>query len=196
MSVLDNLTPQQLAELRAKAQAKLQQRATKQRPQPQQPTQKEQQQQIGGVLTKALIRADVKNKTAKRKADSKLNIYKSGKYQRVTKTDIVESIREQLASKYNTLLAERDGYIESDKLMKNYAKKLFELEKEVQTAKERIETPLEDYVELLKQRELEKAQFKKKVGFLTKTLFTFGYYAYSQGKKERNLKTGYLGVEK
>ena len=127
MSVLDNLTPQQLAELRAKAQAKLQQRATQQ---PQQP-QKQQQQQIGGVLTKALIRADVKNKTAKRKADSKLNIYKSGKYQKVIKTSIVESTREQLASKYNTLLAERDGYVESDELMKNYAKKLYELEKEV-----------------------------------------------------------------
>ena len=92
MSVLDNLTPQQLAELRAKAQAKLQQRATQQ---PQQP-QKQQQQQIGGVLTKALIRADVKNKVSKIEADSKLNIYKSGKYQKVTKTSIVESTREQL----------------------------------------------------------------------------------------------------
>jgi hypothetical protein len=182
---MKNLTPQQLEALKAKAKERLQEQLQGEE-YSKQPKAKR------SIVTKALIKSDVNTKIKELKATSKLNIYRSSKEKGLKKTEIIESTREQLARKYHELLAEKEGYIESDKLMKKYAKKLLALEKEVNLAKQRLETPLDDYVELLRQRELEKAQLKKKIGFAIKTVFTLGYYAYKQGEKEKFLRTGGL----
>jgi len=199
-SILNNLTPEQLEVLRARAREKLQQRANQanqsnnQAKQPnKKPNKPKKEQSQADILTKGVIRLDVKNRVADKKRETKLNIYRANKEQEVIKTNIVESTREQLATHFNKLKAEKQGFKEADKLKKKYAKKLLEMEKETIAYKERLETPLEEYANLLAKEELEKKERAKKRNFLLKTVFTLGYHAYKEGKKEIFLRTG--GVE-
>jgi len=196
MSILNNLTPEQLEALRAKARAKLhqqQQQQNQQAPnssfkQPQNNKSKE------DVLLKGAIKLNVENRVKKAKQKAKLGIYRANKEQKAIKTEIVEESREQLARKYHELKAQTEGYKESDKLKKKYAKKLLEAEKEAMAYKERLETPLDEYLNILALEELERKERNKKIGFILKTVFTLGYHAYREGKKEMFLRTGGLDV--
>ena len=199
MSMINNLSPEQLEQLRTKAKEKLQQRADSQAQQPkktpkQQKEAKQQPKQTNDdVLTKGLIRLDVKNRVEQTKRKAKLGIYRSGKEQEFIKTEIVESTREQLATHFNQLKAKTQGFKDADKLKKKYAKKLLEMEIEATAYKDRLETSLEEYANLLAKEQLEKKERAKKRNFLLKTVFSFGYYAFREGKREIFMRTG--GVE-
>jgi len=194
MSHINNLTPEQLEILRARAREKLQQRANQSNNQAKQASKKpnnpQKKQSKDDVLTKGLIKLSVKNRVADKKRETKLNIYRANKEQEVIKTDIIESTREQLATHFNKLKAEKQGFKEADKIKKKYAHKLLEMEKETIAYKERLETPLEEYANLLAKEELEKKERAKKRNFLLKTVFTLGYHAYKEGKKEIFMRTG------
>jgi len=195
-SILNNLTPEQLEALRAKARAKLHQQQQQQQQQPKAPNSSFKQPQNKSkedVLLKGAIKLNVENRVKKAKQKAKLGIYRANKEQKAIKTEIVEESREQLARKYHELKAQTEGYKEADKLKKKYAKKLLEAETEAMSYKERLETPLDEYLNILALEKLEKKERNKKIGFIVKTIFTFGYYAYREGKKEVFLKTGGLG---
>jgi len=192
-SMLHNLSAEQLAELKAKAKARLHQ----QQQQPKAPNSSFKQPQNKSkedVLLKGAIKLNVENRVKKAKQKAKLGIYRANKEQKAIKTEIVEESREQLARKYHELKAQTEGYKEADKLKKKYAKKLLEVEKEATAYKTRLETPLDEYLNILALEELEKKERNKKIGFIVKTIFTFGYYAYREGKKEMFLRTGGLDV--
>jgi hypothetical protein len=196
MSAINNLTPEQLAELKAKAKAKLHQQQSQQAPnssfnQPKQPK-KPNNQQKEDVLVKGAIKLNVENRIKTAKKNAKLGIYRADKERKALKVEIVEDSRLQLAKKYHELEAQIEGYKEADKLKKKYAKKLLEVEKEATAYKTRLETPLDEYLNLLAEEELERKQRNKKIGFIVKTVFTLGYHAYRAGKKEMFLRTGGL----
>ncbi|MCK4441270.1 MAG: hypothetical protein KAU90_04640 [Sulfurovaceae bacterium] len=196
MSALNNLTPEQLAELRAKAKAKLHQQQQAQT-QPKQtqtanPNNPNKAHNKGDILAKGAIRANVENRVKEAKRRAKLGIYQAGKERKAIEVEIEESTRMQLAGKYHELEAQKSGYKKADKLKRKYAKKLLEVENEATAYKERLETPLDEYLNLLAIEELEKKERKKKIGFIVKTILTGGYYAYRAGKKEMFLRTGGL----
>ena len=88
MSVIDNLSPEQLEALKAKAKEKLQQRAKQSNQQPSQtPPPKD------DVLTKGLIRLDIKKRVQKAKSKSSLGIYRAGKEKQAIKTEIIEKLQ-------------------------------------------------------------------------------------------------------
>ena len=192
-SMLHNLSAEQLAELKAKAKARLHQHQQ----QPKAPNSSFKQPQNKSkedVLLKGAIKLNIENRVKKAKQKAKLGIYRANKEQKAIKTEIVEESREQLARKYHELKAQTEGYKEADKLKKKYAKKLLEAETEAMSYKERLETPLDEYLNILALEKLEKKERNKKIGFIVKTIFTFGYYAYREGKKEMFLRTGGLDV--
>jgi len=196
MSILNNLTPEQLEALRAKARAKLHQQQQQQQQQPKTPNSSFKQPQNKSkedVLLKGAIKLNVENRVKKAKQKAKLGIYRANKEQKAIKTEIVEESREQLARKYHELKAQTEGYKEADKLKKKYAKKLLEAETEATAYKTRLETPLDEYLNILALEELERKERNRKIGFILKTVFTLGYHAYREGKKEVFLKTGGLG---
>jgi len=194
MSILNNLTPEQLEALRAKARAKLHQQQQQNQQAPNSSfNQPKKSQSKEDVLLKGAIKLNVENRVKKAKQKAKLGIYRANKEQKAIKTEIVEESREQLARKYHELKAQIEGYKESDKLKRKYAKKLLEAETEAMSYKERLETPLDEYLNILALEELERKERNKKIGFIVKTIFTFGYYAYKEGKKEVFLRTGGLG---
>jgi len=196
MSILNNLTPEQLEALRAKARAKLHQQQQQQNQQQTPPNSSFKQPQNKSkedVLLKGAIKLNVENRVKKAKQKAKLGIYRANKEQKAIKTEIVEESREQLARKYHELKAQTEGYKEADKLKKKYAKKLLEAETEATAYKTRLETPLDEYLNILALEELERKERNKKIGFILKTVFTLGYHAYREGKKEVFLKTGGLG---
>jgi len=196
MSILNNLTPEQLEALRAKARAKLHQQQQQQSQQTAPNSsfnQPKKSQTKEDVLLKGAIKLNVENRVKKAKQKAKLGIYRANKEQKAIKTEIIEESREQLARKYHELKAQIEGYKESDKLKKKYAKKLLEAEKEATAYKTRLETPLDEYLNILALEELERKERNKKIGFIVKTIFTLGYHAYREGKKEVFLRTGGLG---
>jgi len=192
-SILNNLTPEQLEALRAKARAKLHQQQNQQQTAPNSSFKQPQNKSKEDVLLKGAIKLNVENRVKKAKQKAKLGIYRANKEQKAIKTEIVEESREQLARKYHELKAQTEGYKEADKLKKKYAKKLLEAEKEATAYKTRLETPLDEYLNILALEELERKERNRKIGFILKTVFTLGYHAYKEGKKEVFLKTGGLG---
>ena len=196
--VLKDLTPQQLAELKAKAQKKLHER-NNQAKKATSGAGATSSASAGGkkatnneteILNKALIRASVSQRVAGAKQRAKSDIYKAKKEKKAIKTEIIEDTRSQLARRYNKLKAEKDGYKEANKLKMKYAKKMLDLETEVAEHKDRLSEPLERYIELVALEEVEKKERNRKIKFVLKTIFTFGWYARSYAKKEEKLENG------
>jgi len=163
-SMLHNLSAEQLAELKAKAKARLHQHQQ----QPKAPNSSFKQPQNKSkedVLLKGAIKLNIENRVKKAKQKAKLGIYRANKEQKAIKTEIVEESREQLARKYHELKAQTEGYKEADKLKKKYAKKLLEAETEAMSYKERLETPLDEYLNILALEKLEKKERNKKIGY-------------------------------
>ena len=188
---INDLTPQQLAELKAKAQRKLHERNNQA---------KKASSGAGAgakkgtneteILNKALIRATVSQRVAGAKQRAKSDIYRAKKEKRAIKTEIIEDTRSQLARRYNELQAERDGYKEANKLKMKYAKKMLDLEIEASEHKDRLSEPLERYIELMAIEKLERKERIRKAKFIAKTIFTLGWYARNYARKEKKLENG------
>lgn len=192
--LLKDLTPQQLEELRKKAQQKIRERANQAKKATsgagagaKQTSKKANETEI---LNKALIRASISQRVAGAKQRAKTEIYRAKKEKKAIKTEIIEDTRSQLAKRYNELQAEKEGYQEATKLKTKYAKKLFELETEVTEHKDRLSEPLERYIELIALEKIERKERIKKTKFVLKTIFTFGWYARAYAKREEKLENG------
>lgn len=196
--ILNNLTPQQLAELKAKAQQKIRERANQAKnttsgagatSSSAGATAKKAGSETE-ILNKALIRASVSQRVAGAKQRAKTEIYRSKKEKKAIKTEIIEDTRSQLARRYNELQAEKEGYKEANKLKMKYAKKMLDLETEVTEHKDRLSEPLERYIELIALEKIERKERVQKAKFIAKTILTFGWYARAYAKREEKLENG------
>jgi len=106
--------------------------------------------------------------------------------------EVVANQKERLANEYNTLLALEKGYKRADRVKKKYVKKTLKQQQRTRAWQQRVNSPMAQYAEIVKQDELRKKERMAKIGYWIATILTAGYYAKAQAEREEGMQNGFL----
>jgi len=192
MSKAQGFTKEQLEAIAKKAKAKLNEKKKHQEERYVTGGTNQERDKAISILKQKEIDMAVKSRINNAKEKAYWGIRRGKAMRKAIEEEVVAKQKERLANEYNTLLALEKGYKKADKVKKKYVKKTLKQQERARAWQQRVNAPMAQYAELIKQDELRKKERMAKIGYWVATILTAGYYAKAQAEKEEGMQNGFL----